>query len=87
VVHSAATSFSVVRTLRQHTALTMNQRVNWYLGYRNQPAGTTISRTRTNLRVNITPYVGPRHGSCRQVHSAVLTTTTTFGHGTAIYHF
>jgi len=87
VVSSRATSYAVIRTLHQHKALTLGQTVNWFLDYRNQPTGTSTTKTHTSLRVNVTPYVGPRHGSCRQVHSAKLVTTRSFGHGTAVYHF
>lgn len=84
---SRATSFTVTRTLRQRTSLSMTQRVDWFLNYRNQPTGTSVSATRTRTLLNVTPYVGSRHGSCRHVHSAVLTTRKSFGHGTAVYHF
>lgn len=84
---SSATSFTVSRTLRQHSPLTLMQAVYWFMEYTNEPAGTSRITTLTHTLVNVTPYVGPRRGSCRHVHSAVLTTTSTYGHGTAIYHF
>jgi hypothetical protein len=85
--NSAGTKYNLVRVLHQTTPLTMAQRINWYLGYSNQPVGVTYSKTLTTSRINVTPYVGPRRGSCRHVHSAVLTTTTSYGQGTAVYHF
>ena len=87
IPNSAATKYKVVRKLKQTTTLTMQQKINWYEDLYRQPTGSTTSKTLTTIRVNVTPNVGPRRGSCRQVHSAVLTTTTAFGHGTAVYHF
>jgi hypothetical protein len=84
---SAATKYQVVRKLKQTTTLTMRQKIDWYQDLYRQPTGSTTSKTLTTTRVNVTPYVGPRHGTCRHVHSSVLTTTTTYGHGTAVYHF
>ncbi len=87
IPNSAATKYKVVRKLKQTTTLTMQQKINWFEDLYRQPTGSSTSKTLTSIRVNVTPNVGPRRGSCRRVHSAVLTTTTGFGHGSAVYHF
>jgi hypothetical protein len=87
VPYSAATAYSVVRVLRQHTALTLTQKIYWYMAYANQPSGTTTAKTLTTALINVTPYVGAGPGHCRHVHWAVLATTSTYGHGSAVYHF
>jgi hypothetical protein len=61
--------------------------VKWFEHIANQPKGVTNVTTLTGVLENVTPYVGPDPDRCRHVHSAKLTTTSTFGHGTAIYHF
>jgi len=85
--HSAATSYTVVRQLSQHSPLTLSEKIIWYESLANQPAGVTNVKTLTGVLANVTPYVGPGPGHCRQVHSARLVTTSSFGHGTAEYHF
>jgi hypothetical protein len=81
-------TYSVARKLHQHHALTMQQKINWFLNYSNQPTGSTTSKTLTHhKKLNITPYVGSKHGTCRTVKSAVLTTSGSYGHGHAVYHF
>ena len=87
VPQSAAMSYFVTRQLSQHSVLTLGQKVNWFEKMANQPNGVTNVRTLTGVLDNVTPYVDPHPDKCRHVHSAKLTTTSTFGHGTAIYHF
>lgn len=82
---SAATAFRVQRVLA-NSKVTVYQELMWLGGYDNQPSGTTRTNTLTALKLNVTPYVGADPGTCRHVDSAVLTTTTSGGHGTAIYH-
>ena len=81
---SAAMVFQVHRSLTD-SQLTLEEAIAWYQGYNNQPTGTSATKTESGLKVNVTPYVGPDPGSCRHVDHATLTTTKTFGHGTAVY--
>jgi hypothetical protein len=83
---SAAMSYQVVRTLRQTTPLTLNQELEWFHNTVRQPTGTTTTKRLTTPKVNVTPYVGPRIGTCRHVVSASLSSTA-WGRGTATYHF
>lgn len=87
VPYSAASTYTLVRQPRQHAALTMLQKIYWYLDLVNQPVGSTAVRTLTGVLENVTPYVGPGPGHCRHVHSATLTTLSAFGRGTAVYHY
>ncbi len=87
VPYSAASVYTLVRQPRQHAALTMLQKIYWYLDLVNQPVGTTTTKTLARVLENVTPYVGPGPGHCRHVHSATLATTSSFGRGTAVYHF
>ena len=87
VPESAAMTYFVTRSLTQHTALTLSQTVKWFEDMTTQPIGTTNVKTLTGVLENVTPYVGPRPGVCRHVHSAKLATTSTYGHGTAVYNF
>jgi hypothetical protein len=87
VPQSAAMSYFVTRRLNQHSALTLAQKVKWFEDMANQPNGVTNAKTLTGVLENVTPYVGSHPGQCRHVHSAKLATTSTYGHGTAIYHF
>ncbi|MGH3498717.1 MAG: hypothetical protein ACRDP1_14745 [Nocardioidaceae bacterium] len=48
--------------------------MHWFLGYSNQPAGTTTMTSGRGVITRVTPYVGPRIGSCRHVHWAQLHT-------------
>ena len=81
---SAAMVFRVHRSLAD-SHLTLEGALAWYGDYNNQPTGTTATKTESDPKVNVTPYVGPSPGSCRHVDHATLTTTKTFGHGTAVY--
>ena len=83
---SAATSYQVTRTLRQTTPVTWNQEMEWYHNTIHQPTGTSTDKRLSTQRVNVTPYVGPRIGSCRHVVSATLTSTA-WQRGSATYHF
>jgi len=87
VPQSAAMSYFVTRQLSQRSALTLTQKVKWFEHIADQPKGVTNVKTLTGVLENVTPYVGPAPDKCRHVHSAKLATTSTFGHGTAIYHF
>jgi hypothetical protein len=81
---SAAMVFRVQRTLADDN-LTLEAALAWYGDYENQPTGTTTTKTKSELQVNVTPYVGKDPGTCRHVDHAKLTTTTSYGHGTAVY--
>jgi hypothetical protein len=83
---SAATSYQLTRTLRQTTALTWQQEMEWYHNTIHQPTGTSVFKRLSTQKVNVTPYVGPHTGTCRHVVSATLTSTS-WGHGTATYRF
>ena len=85
--NTAAMSFSMTRVLSQNSALTLAEEIKWYQDTADQPKGVTDVKTLTGVLENVTPYVGPQRGTFRHVHSAKLTATSTFGHGTAIYHF
>ena len=87
VPQSAAMSYFVVRQLHQRSALSLQEKVNWFEDYANQPIGMTNVKTLTSVLENVTPYVGTKIGRCRHVHSAKLVTTSSWGHGTAVYHF
>ena len=83
---SPAMKYSVSRDLAKPDVSLM-QALLWYGDYANQPSGTTTTKTLAKpLQVNVTPFVGPEHGHCRQVDSATLTTGASAGHGTAVYH-
>lgn len=83
---SAATSYQLTRTLRQTTPLTWPQEMEWYHNTIHQPTGTSVFKRLSTQKVNVTPYVGPHIGTCRHVVSSTLTSTS-WGHGTATYHF
>ena len=61
----------------------MPQLISWFAFFPDQPQGTTTITAPTH--VGVTPYVGPKPGSCRHVHGARLTTTTQYGVGSASY--
>ncbi|MGH3471776.1 MAG: hypothetical protein ACRDPG_06995 [Nocardioidaceae bacterium] len=85
VTSNPAMTFTVSRTPKDST-LSLNQKMEWFLNYTTQPRGTSkVARVSAGKLVNVTPYVGPRIGSCRHAISALLVTKTTFGHGTATY--
>lgn len=48
---------------------------NWFGGFIEQPVGQTTVKVVGRALVNVTPYVGPRRGSCRHVRGAVLVST------------
>jgi hypothetical protein len=83
---SAATSYQLTRTLRQTTPLTFGQEMEWFHNTIHQPTGTSTHKRLSTQKVNVTPYVGPRIGTCRHVVSATLSSTA-WGKGTATYHF
>jgi hypothetical protein len=66
-------TFRVTRVLH-HTANPESE-VIWFANYENQPTGTSTIVTKDSSLVNVTPYVGPRRGSCRHVHKAILSST------------
>jgi glycosyltransferase involved in cell wall biosynthesis len=78
-------SYTVERTLSATAQLTMDDKTAWFLGYASQPTGTTTVTAKGSPRINITPYVGARPGSCRQCRRARLTTKDVYRHGTATY--
>jgi hypothetical protein len=79
-------AYTITRTTKKkHVSVRAMQ--NWFAGYRNQPTGTSRGKTTTKPKLNVTPYVGPHHGTCRVVQSAKLVTKRSYGHGTAAYHF
>lgn len=79
-------SYTVTRTTKKKH-LTLLDKETWFAGYRNQPAGTSTVASTSTPNVNVTPYVGSHHGTCRVVRSAKLVTKGTYGRGTAKYHF
>jgi hypothetical protein len=81
---SAAMVYKVHRSLTD-SALTLEEALAWYSNNQFQPTGTTKTRTKSGLKVNVTPYVGTDPGTCRQVDHAVLTTKKSYGNGTAVY--
>jgi len=66
-------TFRVTRVL--HATADPESEVLWFANYENQPTGTSTIITQDASLVNVTPYVGPRRGSCRHVHKAILTST------------
>jgi hypothetical protein len=78
--------YTVTRTTKKkHVSVRAMQK--WFAGYRDQPTGTSRGATTSKPKLNVTPYVGPNHGTCRVVQSAKLVTKRSYGHGTAAYHF
>jgi hypothetical protein len=67
------------------TSLSLWDKLNWFAGYGNQPTGTTTVTAVGRPRINVTPYVGERPGSCRHCKQATLTTRGSFGRGDASY--
>ena len=76
-------AYTVKRTLTKRGPLTLLQKMTWLAGFSDQPTGTTTVASAGI--VGVTPYVGPKPGSCRYVHGARLTTTSGYGIGTATY--
>jgi hypothetical protein len=66
-------TFRVTRV--PHATANPESDVIWFANYENQPTGTSTIITQDASLVNVTPYVGPRRGSCRHVHKAILTST------------
>lgn len=66
-------TFHVIRVLR--TPADHEHLLLWFANYANQPTGTSTIVTRDASLVNVTPYVGPRPGSCRHVRKAILHST------------
>lgn len=81
---SAAMVYKVHRSLAD-SDLTLEGALAWYDNYENQPTGRSTTKTVSGLKVNVTPYVGKDPGTCRQVDHAALTTTKSYGQGTAVY--
>jgi hypothetical protein len=75
--------YTVKRNLTKPGEVTMQQLVSWFAFFPDQPKGTTT--VVSAKPVGVTPYVGPKPGTCRYVHGARLTTTTRYGVGTATY--
>jgi hypothetical protein len=83
-------TFEVSRTLSRNDAdPTPTQIRNWFAGFITAPRGTSKASTDGKPIIGVTPYVGPKRGSCRYVHGATLksTGTTRKGYftGTASY--
>lgn len=75
--------YTVTRILTKPGEVDMPQLMSWFAFFPDQPKGTTtITAPR---HVGVTPYVGPKPGTCRHVHGARLTTTTQYGVGSASY--
>jgi hypothetical protein len=49
--------------------------LNWFAGFIDEPTGTTRVHVIGSALVNVTPYVGPGPGHCREVRGAKLTST------------
>jgi hypothetical protein len=81
--------FQVTRTLASGNEPTLDQISRWFADTISQPKGTTRATTDGKPIIGVTPYVGPRRGSCRYVHGAKLTSTGTtrkgYFTGTASY--
>ena len=75
--------FTVKRTLAKRGELTMDDKIHWFANFSDQPTGATTIASRSI--VGVTPYVGPRIGTCRYVHAARLATHGGYGKGTATY--
>ena len=66
-------TFTIRRTLTSDAELTVADRMNWFANFLSQRLGTTVAEARkSGPIVGVTPYVGPRRGSCRYVHAARL---------------
>lgn len=86
VTSNPAMTYTVTRTTNKKN-LTPNQKFSWLANYTNQPAGTLTTKSDSAGKlINVTPYVGPRIGSCRHVKSAQLHTTSV-QHGWSRYVF
>jgi hypothetical protein len=81
---SQAMVYRVHRSLTDDN-LTLEGALAWFDDYQNQPTGTSTTKSKVDLTVNVTPYVGKDPGTCRQVDHAVLVTKGTYGRGTAVY--
>jgi hypothetical protein len=82
--------FSVSRELTSDDELTLTDKMKWFANVVTQRLGTTVMTTKkSGPIVGVTPYVGPRSGSCRYVHGARLTSkghdSKGYSIGTATY--
>ena len=69
-------TYQVRRTLTKRGELTQDDRLAWFGDMVSQPRGTTRVRARKGGPiVGVTPYVGPRPGSCRYCRKARLKST------------
>ena len=72
----ATMTYRVKRTLTKKGELTLDDRLAWFGDTISQPRGTTrVKAAKSGPIVGVTPYVGPRSGTCRYVHGARLTST------------
>jgi hypothetical protein len=77
--------YRVTRKLNTDAEITVGDRIAFYAALANQRTGTTTAKTLDGHTVNVTPYVGPKPGTCRHADWASLKTTTGWGKGTASY--
>ena len=70
-------TFEVSRTLKKAGEPGPDQLRDWYAGYITAPKGTTKVSTDGKPIVGVTPFVGPKRGTCRYVHKATLTSSGT----------
>ena len=83
-------TFEATRTLHKNNAApTPEQLRSWYAGFISAPLGATRVSTDGKPIVGVTPFVGPKRGTCRYVHGATLiskgTTRKGYFTGTATY--
>ena len=65
-------TFSVERKIR--TKADLDAILDWFAENTSQPKGTTKAKApKGGPIIGVTPYVGPRSGTCRYVHAARLT--------------
>jgi hypothetical protein len=77
--------FTITRTPKKKN-LDIVDIQKWFANVVDQPQGTSRGVTTTSSKLNVTPYVGPKQGTCRAVQSAKLVSRS-FNHGTAKYNF
>ena len=66
-------TFTVSRKLAKAGEPSTDALLAWFAGYISAPLGTTTVDTNGKPDVGVTPYVGPKPGTCRYVHGAKLT--------------
>jgi len=80
-----STDYFVFRKLATSSA-TARDKMRWFLDKPDQPTGKTKVKSVVQPYVGVNPNVGPKPGTVRKIRQALLTTTTSYGQGTAVYH-